>query len=45
MKTTNGMMAISQFMDEMNQSMMGKTDWGDGWDKESWTDNWRDSHK
>lgn len=46
METTNGMMAISQVMNEMNQATMGKTNWNEGWEKETYTDNWGgDSHR
>ena len=45
METTNGMLAISQVMNEMNQASMGKTDWNEGWDKETYSDNWGDSHR
>ena len=39
METTNGMLAISQVMNEMNQATMGKTDWNEGWDKEAGTES------
>ena len=44
METTNGMLAISQVLNEMNQATMGKTDWNEGWYNESWSNDWDDSH-
>ena len=49
METTNGMLAISQIMSEMNQAESEWRDWdkdySEGpWDKESWSDDWDDSH-
>ncbi len=49
MEVNNGMLTISQIMNSMNQNMSGWRDYNDSWaegpwDKESWSDNWGDSH-
>lgn len=49
MNSTNGMAVISQIMNEVANYDANWRDWDNAWDegpwdKESWSDDWGDSH-
>lgn len=49
MEKTNGKLIINQITNNINQNESEWRDWDNEWDegpwdKESWSDDWRDSH-